>query len=96
MYVAEERTHLAEGRKLPVLVEFDALTGFAPQTRDMDLDFVLAAVSALAYYVEPGTATGKETRRILDAFFHITPWPVPVAMFDDREQALAWLEQYLP
>lgn len=96
MYVAEERARLVEGRKHPVLVEFDGLTGFDPKTREMDLDFVLKAVSALAYYVDTNSPEGRETQRILDSFFNITPWPVPVAIFHERGEALAWLKQYLP
>jgi len=95
LYIAEERARLAGDKKLPLLVEFEALKGFSPLTRDMPLEKVLANISALAYYIDVNKESGKETRNQLNLFFSITPWPIPVEIFYSEEEAIEWLKEYV-
>ena len=93
MFVADERNRLS-AIKRPLLVEFKDLVGFSPLTRDMTLDFVLKSVNALAYYCDIETAEGKRTKEVIDSFFSITPWPIPVRIFTDKDEALSWLKEH--
>ncbi|MDH5394241.1 MAG: hypothetical protein OEY11_13725 [Gammaproteobacteria bacterium] len=93
MYVAEERNKISK-IKCPLLVEFKCLRGFAPETRDMQLEFVLKSVSALAYFVDTASAEGQQTKKLLNSFFEITPWPIPVKIFFNKDEALAWLMKH--
>jgi len=94
MYVAEERNNLTK-TKHPLLVKFEDLEGYSPETRDMTLDFVLKSVSALAYCVDIETEEGRRTKKILDSFFTITPWPIPVEIFTNESEALIWLKKHV-
>ena len=94
MFAASERKRLAGKDKRPLLVTFDNLAGFSPDTRDMDLDFVLANVKALAYAADPNTAGGRQTIEVYNSFFSITPWPLPVRIFTSKSEALAWLKTF--
>ncbi|MDH5229045.1 MAG: hypothetical protein OEZ58_03055 [Gammaproteobacteria bacterium] len=94
MFVADERNRLSD-RKRPLLVQFQHLKGYAAETRDMNLNFVLNSVSALAYAVDITTKEGQDTKELIDSFFHITNWPIPVKIFDDEDKALQWLATFL-
>lgn len=95
MYVAEERNRLSRVKR-PLLVEFRDLRGYSPETRDMTLEFVLKSVNALAYFADKDTEEGRRTMRVIDTFFSITRWPIPVNVFTDREEAIGWLRQFCP
>lgn len=95
MFAASERKRLAKGEKKPLLVTFDKLVGFATDTRDMDLDIILGNVCALAYAADPGTPEGRQTKKIYESFFTITPWPLPVKIFDSEEEAIIWLKTFV-
>ena len=75
--------------------KFKDLEGYSPQTRDMSLDFILKSVNALAYYVDIETEEGRRTKDVIDSFFTITPWPIPVEIFTDKEEALNWLKKHV-
>ena len=94
MYVAAERKKIAGKEKKPLLVLFEKMVGFEPETRNYT-DQILANVSALAFYVNPDTDAGKETKKIMEGFYEITPYPVPVKIFDDKSEALNWLKDFL-
>lgn len=94
MYVANERKMLAGTRKLPLLISFDKLVGFAPETRDMSLDVILANVSAMGFLVDTTTEEGRVSKQNMERFYRITPYPVPVSIFDDKTQAIEWLKQH--
>ena len=94
MFVAEERNNIAKS-KHPLLVKFKHLEGYSPQTRDMTLDFVLKSVSALAYCVDIETEEGRRTKEVIDSFFTITPWPIPVEIFTNEKEALIWLKTHI-
>ena len=96
MFVAEERNRLSKNIRRPLLVEFKELKGFSPETRCMDLNFILNSVSALAYYMDINTKEGRQSKQVADSFFSITPWPIPVKIFHDKNEALNWLKKYLP
>lgn len=93
MFVAEERNRLSKIKR-PLLVEFKALEGYSPETRDMTLEFVLKSVNALAYYVDITTEEGERTKKLIENFFAITPWPIPVNIFTDKKESIDWLRQY--
>ena len=63
MYVAEKRNRLSKGIRRALLVEFKELKGFSPEARDMDLNFVLNSVNALAYYMYIKTQEGLQTKK---------------------------------
>lgn len=94
MFVANERNRLSDIKR-PLLVQFEDLRGYSNDTRDMSLDVILKSVSALAYAVDMTTEAGKRTREFIETWFFITPWPIPVKIFDDEAEALAWLKTYL-
>ncbi|MDH5600092.1 MAG: hypothetical protein OEY78_02185 [Gammaproteobacteria bacterium] len=94
MFVAEERNKLTNSRH-PLLVKFKDLEGYAPETRDLHLDFVLKSVSALAYCVDIETAEGRRTKEVIERFFTITPWPIPVEIFTNENEALSWLKKHV-
>ena len=94
MFVAEERNKLTK-TKHPLLVKFKNLEGYSSETRDMTLDFVLKSVSALAYFVDIETEEGRRTKKLLDSFFTITPWPIPVEIFTNESEALIWLKKHV-
>jgi len=94
MYVAEERNNSTKTKR-PLLVQFKDLEGYSPETRDMTLDFILKSVSALAYCVDLETEEGRRTKNILDRFFTITPWPIPVEIFSNENEALSWLKNHI-
>lgn len=94
MFVAEERNKLTEAR-LPLLVKFKDLHGFSIETRDMSLDYILKSVNALAYYVDIETEEGKRTKEVIDSFFDLTPWRIPVKIFTNEDEALVWLKNYV-
>lgn len=95
MYVASERKRLAGREKKPLLVTFNRLVGFSADTRDMDLDIVLTNVLALAYAADPETPEGRQTWEVYNTFFTVTPWPLPVQMFNSEQEAVAWLKTFL-
>lgn len=94
MFVADERNRLSTIKR-PLLVQFNDLVGFSPLTRDMSLDVILKSVTALAYHVDIETEEGKRTQEVINSFFDITPWPVPVKIFTDEQKALLWLQNYI-
>ncbi|MDH5368734.1 MAG: hypothetical protein OEW99_01830 [Gammaproteobacteria bacterium] len=94
MFVAEERNNLTK-TKHPLLVKFKDLEGYSPETRDLTLDFVLKSVSALAYCVDLKTEEGQRTKKVIDSFFAITPWPIPVEIFTNENEALTWLKKHV-
>lgn len=96
MFVAEERNRLSKDLKRPLLVEFKELEDFSHETRDMDLNFILKSVSALAYYIDIKTKEGQQTETVINSFFSITPWPIPVKIFHHKQEALNWLKNYSP
>lgn len=92
-FAANERKRLAGNLKMPLMVQFDRLFGFSPETRDMDTDFILANVSALAYFVEDNKKKIPESEKMLiDSYFKKTPWPVPVKVFFDKQEGIDWLK----
>ena len=93
IFVADERNNLSKIKR-PLLVEFKDLEGYSPETRDMSLDFVLKSVNALAYSVDIKTEEGIRTKEVIDSFFNITPWPIPVEIFTDKKEALLWLKKH--
>jgi len=97
MYVAEERKRRCGKDKRPLLVTFECMEGYSPDTRDMTLEIILANVSALAYHVDTTTEYGVRLKNLIDSFFSITPWPLPVKVIDspDIQDAVDWLKQYL-
>ena len=93
MYVADQRKQLAGTEKKPLLVLFKKMVGFDPRTRDYT-DQILANVSALGFYVNCDTEEGRETKKIMEGFYEVTPYPVPVQVFDSRDEAIDWLKQF--
>lgn len=94
-YIANERNHLSKIKR-PLLVQFNDLEGYSPETRDMDLDFILKSVSALAFHTDASTEEGKRTKKVFDSYFDVTTWPLPVKIFtNDEEEALLWLKGYI-
>ena len=93
MFVADERKRLAGKDKKPLLVLFKKMVGFDPKLRDYT-DRILANVSALGFYINTETDEGMETKKIMEGFYKITPYPVPVKVFDDKTEAIEWLKQY--
>ena len=95
MYAAAERKKLAVTKKVPLLVEFKELLGFAKETRDMDLKTILANVSALAYFVDPETKEGAVTMAFINQYFDFAKWPIPVKVFQNEQDAINWLCEHL-
>ncbi|MBD3609826.1 MAG: hypothetical protein HUJ30_04695 [Gammaproteobacteria bacterium] len=95
MFVAKARNELSRIKR-PLLVEFEHLTGFQEETRTMPLEVVLKSVNSLACCVDPNTEEGNSTRNVIDRYFNLTQWPIPVQVFHDRDEAIDWLRQYLP
>lgn len=94
MFVAEERKRLAGKEKKPLLVLFEKMVGFAPETRDRTNE-ILANVSALGFYINCDTDEGKESKKIMEGFYKITPYPIPVKIFDDKDEAIKWLKEFV-
>lgn len=94
MYVAEERKRLSGKEKKPLLVLFEKMVGFEPETRDYT-DQILANVNALGFYISSETEEGRETKKIMENFYKVTPYPVPVKIFDDKAEAINWLKQFV-
>lgn len=93
IFVAEERKRLAGKEKKPLLVLFEKMVGFEPKTRDYT-DQILANVNALGFYINTDTDEGKESKRIMESFYKITPYPIPVKIFDNKAEAISWLKQF--
>jgi len=94
MYVAEERKRLTGKAKKPLLVLIRQMVGFDPATRDYT-DQILANVSALGFYINCETEEGKKSKEIMEGFYRVTPYPIPVGVFDNKEEVLSWLKQYV-
>jgi hypothetical protein len=94
MFVAEERKRLAGKIKKPLLVVFEKVVGYDPETRNYT-DQILANVSTLGFYVNCDTAEARESKKIIESFFQLTPYPVPVKVFDNKTEAINWLKQYV-
>lgn len=94
LYVADMRKKIAGLEKKPLLVQFKAMVGFDPKLRDYT-DIILANVSALGFYINCETKEGREAKKNIEGFYEISPYPVPVAVFDDRDQAIDWLKGYV-
>jgi len=93
IYVADQRNKLSSIKR-PLLVEFQNLEGYATETRDMSLEFILQKVNSLAYYVDLDTTEGQRSKEVIDSFFSIVNWPIPVEVFSNKTEALLWLKQY--
>lgn len=88
------RKQLAGDKKMPLMVEFSRLFGFSPDTRYMDLNIILANVSAIAYCVEDNNKKIPETeKQLILSFFDKTPWPIPVKIFFNKQEGINWLKQ---
>ena len=94
MFVANERKQIAGSDKKPLLVHFKKMVGYDPETRNYT-DQILANVCALGFHVDCDTEEGKEAKEMIEGFYKITPYPVPVKVFDNRKDAISWLKQYL-
>lgn len=94
MFVAEERNRLSKVKR-QLLVEFKALEGYSPETRDMTLEFILKWANSLAYYVDLTTDDGQRTKKEIEGFFAITSWSIPVNIFSDKKEAVDWLRQHV-
>ncbi|MDH5394783.1 MAG: hypothetical protein OEW97_00770 [Gammaproteobacteria bacterium] len=94
MFVAEERSRLAGNEKKPLLVLFEKMIGFDPKTRNYT-EQILKNVSALGFYVNCETDEGKKTKEIMENFYKVTPYPVPVKIFDDKTNAIEWLKTFI-
>jgi len=94
MFVAEERKRLAGKGKKPLLVVFEKIVGYDPETRNYT-DQIIANINALGFYINTGTAEGKEAKAIIESFYKMTPYPVPVKIFDDKTEAINWLNQFV-
>lgn len=94
VFVAKERNRLSDIKR-PLLVKFKALKGYSSDTREMDLDVILKSVSALAYAVDINTVEGKETKKVIETWFYITPWPIPVEVFHSEDEAITWLKTHI-
>ncbi|MDH5369451.1 MAG: hypothetical protein OEW99_05475 [Gammaproteobacteria bacterium] len=94
IFVAEERKRIAGKEKKPLLVLFNKMVGFDPKTRDYT-DLILNNVNALGFYVNDATDDGKKTKEIMESFYEITPYPVPVKVFDNKAEAIDWLKTFL-
>jgi len=90
---AHERKKLAGEKKMPLMVEFKRLFAYSPDTRDMDTNFILANVSAIAYYVNDNNHNIPEAERaLIYRFYDKTPWPVPIKVFFDKQEGILWLK----
>ena len=95
-YAASERKRLAGNNKMPVMVSFKRLFGFTTETREMDLDVILANMSALAFYIEDNENKIPESeKKLILTFYETTPYPVPVKVFFDKSEAVDWLQGYI-
>ena len=95
MYVAEERKRIAGKTRKPLLVVFEKMVGFQPETRNYT-EQILENVSALAFYVNCDTEEGLRAKQVIESFYRLTPYPVPVKVFDSKTQAIEWLKSFLP
>ena len=93
IFVAEERKRIAGNEKKPLLVLFKKMVGFDPKTRDYT-DQILANVNALAFYVNCETDEGIKTKEMMEGYYKITPYPVPVKVFDNKANAIDWLKTF--
>lgn len=94
MFVANERKRLAGKEKRPLLVLFKSMVGFEPEVRNYT-DQILKNVNALGFYVNCETEEGKKTKEMMDGFYKITPYPVPVKVFDNKADAIDWLKTFI-
>lgn len=94
MYMVEQRRQLAGKDKKPILILFEKMVGFDPTLRDRTEE-ILANISAMAFYVNPDAEGGKETKEVMESFYRVTPYPVPVNIFDDKQEAKEWLKQFI-
>ena len=91
MFVAEERKRIAGREKKPLLVLFNKMVGFDPKTRNYT-DRILENVSAIGFYVNCDSDEGIKTKEVMESFYEITPYPVPVKIFDNKTEAIDWLK----
>ena len=94
IFVAEERKRIAGKKKKPLLVLFKKMVGFDPKTRDYT-DQILKNVNALGFYVNCETDEGAKTKELMESFYKITPYPVPVKIFDNKADAIDWLKTFI-
>lgn len=94
IYVAEERKRLAGREKKPTLIVFEKMVGFQPETRN-HTEEILENISALAFYVNCETEEGRQAKKLIEGFYNITPYPVPVKVFDSKPKAIEWLKSFL-
>ncbi|MDH5516557.1 MAG: hypothetical protein OEY36_01885 [Gammaproteobacteria bacterium] len=94
LYIAEQRKILAGKEKKPLLVLFKKMLGFDPKTRNYT-DQILENVNALAFYISCDNDEGKKTKEIMESFYKITPYPLPVMIFDDKSKAIDWLKTFV-
>lgn len=78
------------GKVMPMLVDF---AGLKSQTKECR-DFFTSDPSILKFFPAVAILVGSVVTRVI-ANFHmgISKPPIPTRMFDDRQKALAWLEQ---
>ena len=94
IFVAEERKRIAGKEKKPLLVLFNKMVGFDPKTRDYT-EQILRNVNALGFYVNCDTDEGIKTKELMEGFYKITPYPVPVKIFDNKANAIDWLKTFI-
>ena len=70
------------------------MVGFDPETRNYT-DQILKNVSALGFYINCDTDDGIKTKEIMESFYKITPYPVPVKVFEDKSKAIDWLKTFV-
>lgn len=95
MYIADERNRLSTVKR-PLIVQFKNLEGYAVETRDLSLNFVLQSVNALVYLLNSDSEANSKTKEIIESFFYITKWPVPVNIFSKEKDAIDWLLPFVP
>jgi len=91
-YAIQERARLAGDEKKPVLVKFDRLFGYTDDLHQLDLKVMLKNVSALGFCVQGKEEISVSQKLLIQRFYEETPYPVPVKVFFDEKEALAWLK----
>ncbi|MCK5424623.1 MAG: hypothetical protein KAI89_04560 [Emcibacter sp.] len=91
VYRADIQRKLAPGRKLPVMVVGEAAVSVRVKIAEMCRSKWVADVTSAMAVVSP-TKVGRVLGNI---FMSIHKNPYPTKLFDNEEDALAWLRQYL-
>jgi len=90
-YAIAERARIAGEEKKPVLVRFERIFGYTPETLHLDLDVMLKNVKALAFCNQGDEEISVEQKKIIEGFYEQTPYPVPVKAFFNEPEAIKWL-----